>query len=62
MSNEAVQAMSTFCLNNFYWGSEYMLVLVSGWSDNGWLSGGHAVRMAMELCEFTVRFLRCRRT
>ena len=25
-------------------------VLVSGWSDNGWLSGGHAVRMAMELC------------
>jgi hypothetical protein len=26
------------------------LVLVSGWSDNGWLSGGHAVRMAMELC------------
>ncbi|KAF9456161.1 hypothetical protein BDZ94DRAFT_1292962 [Collybia nuda] len=31
--NEAVQAM----------------ILVSGWSDNGWLSGGHAVRMAMEL-------------
>jgi hypothetical protein len=29
------------------------LVLVSGWSDNGWLSGGHAVRMAMELCKFT---------
>ena len=27
------------------------LVLVSGWSDNGWLSGGHAVRMALELCE-----------
>jgi hypothetical protein len=26
-------------------------VLVSGWSDNGWLSGGHAVRMALELCE-----------
>ena len=26
------------------------LVLVSGWSDNGWLSGGHAVRMAMEIC------------
>lgn len=25
-------------------------VLVSGWSDNGWLSGGHAVRMAAELC------------
>jgi hypothetical protein len=34
-----------------------MLVLVSGWSDNGWLSGGHAVRMAMELCKFTVHFL-----
>ncbi|KAF8078785.1 hypothetical protein FPV67DRAFT_1466466 [Lyophyllum atratum] len=33
MRNEAVQAM----------------ILVSGWSDNGWLSGGHAVRMAMEL-------------
>ena len=27
------------------------LVLVSGWSDNGWLSGGHAVRMAMEICK-----------
>lgn len=25
------------------------MVLVSGWSDNGWLSGGHAVRMALEL-------------
>ncbi|GJE85799.1 fungal specific transcription factor domain-containing protein [Phanerochaete sordida] len=25
------------------------MVLVSGWSDNGWLSGGHAVRMAMEI-------------
>ncbi|KII93761.1 hypothetical protein PLICRDRAFT_171474 [Plicaturopsis crispa FD-325 SS-3] len=25
------------------------MILVSGWSDNGWLSGGHAVRMAFEL-------------
>ncbi|KAF9020303.1 hypothetical protein BDZ89DRAFT_1138725 [Hymenopellis radicata] len=25
------------------------MLLVSGWSDNGWLSGGHAVRMALEL-------------
>ncbi|KAK7468717.1 hypothetical protein VKT23_003220 [Stygiomarasmius scandens] len=25
------------------------MTLVSGWSDNGWLSGGHAVRMGMEL-------------
>ncbi|THV06007.1 hypothetical protein K435DRAFT_773506 [Dendrothele bispora CBS 962.96] len=25
------------------------MILVSGWSDNGWLSGGHAVRMGMEL-------------
>ncbi|KAF8140417.1 hypothetical protein EV363DRAFT_1393324 [Boletus edulis] len=25
------------------------MILVSGWSDNGWLSGGHALRMAMEL-------------
>ncbi|KAI0079627.1 hypothetical protein K474DRAFT_1591918 [Panus rudis PR-1116 ss-1] len=25
------------------------MILVSGWSDNGWLSGGHAVRMAMEI-------------
>ena len=31
-------------------GDNVLLVLVSGWSDNGWLSGGHAVRMAMELC------------
>ena len=28
----------------------FLPVLVSGWSDNGWLSGGHAVRMAMEIC------------
>ncbi|KAJ7225689.1 hypothetical protein GGX14DRAFT_640350 [Mycena pura] len=27
------------------------MILVAGWSDNGWLSGGHAVRMAMELCK-----------
>lgn len=32
-------------------GSHALTVLVSGWSDNGWLPGGHAVRMAMELCE-----------
>jgi len=25
------------------------MILVSGWSDNGWLSGGHAVRMALEV-------------
>ncbi|VDB99587.1 unnamed protein product [Peniophora sp. CBMAI 1063] len=25
------------------------MVLIAGWSENGWLSGGHAVRMAMEL-------------
>ncbi|KAF9076108.1 hypothetical protein BDP27DRAFT_1313911 [Rhodocollybia butyracea] len=25
------------------------MILVSGWSDNGWLSGGMAVRMGMEL-------------
>ncbi|KZT33256.1 hypothetical protein SISSUDRAFT_431482 [Sistotremastrum suecicum HHB10207 ss-3] len=25
------------------------MILISGWSDNGWLSGGHAVRMALEL-------------
>ncbi|KAL1748582.1 hypothetical protein HDZ31DRAFT_29427 [Schizophyllum fasciatum] len=24
------------------------MILVSGWAENGWLSGGHAVRMAME--------------
>ncbi|TFY81848.1 hypothetical protein EWM64_g2171 [Hericium alpestre] len=33
MRHEAVQAM----------------IIVSGWSDNGWLTGGHAVRMALEL-------------
>jgi hypothetical protein len=26
-----------------------ILVLVAGWSENGWLPGGHAVRMALEL-------------
>ncbi|KIJ46403.1 hypothetical protein M422DRAFT_165228, partial [Sphaerobolus stellatus SS14] len=25
------------------------MILVSGWSDNGWLTAGHAVRMALEL-------------
>jgi hypothetical protein len=34
------------------------MVLVSGWSDNGWLVGGHAVRMALQLCEiFIATFL-----
>lgn len=50
--SEAVQAMSEWiCCVEPSW-EEFMarLVLVSGWSDNGWLSGGHAVRMAMELC------------
>ncbi len=43
---EAVQSMSmsykqySFCIL-----SQRAIVLVSGWSDNGWLSGGHAVRM-----------------
>lgn len=35
----------------FVCGDNAFQVLVSGWSDNGWLSGGHAVRMAMELCQ-----------
>ena len=38
---------------------ERLLVLVSGWSDNGWLSGGHAVRMAVELCESSYTFRAC---
>ncbi|KAH8835706.1 hypothetical protein DL96DRAFT_1575298 [Flagelloscypha sp. PMI_526] len=25
------------------------MLIIAGWSDNGWLTGGHAVRMAMEL-------------
>jgi len=33
------------------YGRSICSVILSGWSDNGWLSGGHAVRMAMELCE-----------
>jgi len=37
----------------FVGGDNVLQVLVSGWSDNGWLSGGHAVRMAMELGQFT---------
>ncbi len=33
------------------------MVLVSGWSSNGWLPGGHAVRMGLEIgkcggCDF----------
>ncbi|KAH0838170.1 hypothetical protein J3R83DRAFT_6421 [Lanmaoa asiatica] len=48
---EAIQAMSErFITSNVCrWSYCVLIVLVSGWSDNGWLSGGHAVRMAMEL-------------
>ena len=49
--NETVQSMSSSffeCIRSL--NILPLLVLVSGWSDNGWLSGGHAVRMAMELC------------
>jgi hypothetical protein len=45
MSKLEVVRLESFTLN-------VDLVLVSGWSDNGWLSGGHAVRMAMELCMY----------
>ncbi|KAH9056913.1 hypothetical protein EDB87DRAFT_1633199 [Lactarius vividus] len=46
-----VQAMSALflCLGPWRKRDLIVLVLVSGWSDNGWLSGGHAVRMALEL-------------
>ena len=50
---EPVQAMSESTLseeNEAGCQLGFIAVLVSGWSDNGWLSGGHAVRMAMELC------------
>ncbi|EIW86878.1 hypothetical protein CONPUDRAFT_134221 [Coniophora puteana RWD-64-598 SS2] len=48
---EAVQAISCATLFSPVSRIEAVqaMVLVSGWSDNGWLSGGHAVRMAMEL-------------
>ena len=49
---EAIQAMSEhFIALNVCRCDDALPVLVSGWSDNGWLSGGHAVRMAMELCQ-----------
>ena len=49
--SEAVQSMSSSFLKCIqFLLIDILLVLVSGWSDNGWLSGGHAVRMAMELC------------
>ena len=51
--SEAVQSMSSSfseCIQFLLINILLLLVLVSGWSDNGWLSGGHAVRMAMELC------------
>lgn len=51
--SEAVQSMSSSffeCIRLLIIDAFLLLVLVSGWSDNGWLSGGHAVRMAMELC------------
>ena len=54
MRVEAVQSMSEppyiARLTLLMW----YIVLVSGWSDNGWLSGGHAVRMAMELCKLSL--------
>ena len=53
---EAVQAMSEWllCVLSSVVKLISRLVLVSGWSDNGWLSGGHAVRMALELCSYLV--------
>lgn len=51
--SETVQSMSSSffeCIRSLLINILPLLVLVSGWSDNGWLSGGHAVRMAMELC------------
>jgi hypothetical protein len=51
---EAVQAMSAYFIFSalvMFKARSGSIVLVSGWSDNGWLSGGHAVRMALELCE-----------
>lgn len=49
---DAVQSMSMVFarLIAFSFLIDISSVLVSGWSDNGWLSGGHAVRMALELC------------
>ncbi|KAF8481051.1 hypothetical protein DFH94DRAFT_667683 [Russula ochroleuca] len=49
---EAVQAMSAYFIFSalvMFKARSGSIVLVSGWSDNGWLSGGHAVRMALEL-------------
>lgn len=46
---EAVQAMRAYHSKLSFLHS-HSLVLVAGWSDNGWLSCGHAVRMAQELC------------
>jgi len=50
---EAVQAMSALLFTLWSCPQQDLtqIVLVSGWSDNGWLSGGHAVRMALELCK-----------
>lgn len=55
---EAVQAMGENGGNYMReWNADLRYtVLVSGWSDNGWLSGGHAVRMAMELCKRPSKF------
>ncbi|KAH9857979.1 hypothetical protein C2E23DRAFT_880659 [Lenzites betulinus] len=46
---EEVQAISCATLFSPVTRQEAVQAMVSGWSDNGWLSGGHAVRMAMEL-------------
>lgn len=51
MRCEVVQSMSMLPLaSGLSVNKNIISVLVSGWSDNGWLSGGHAVRMAMEYC------------
>ncbi|KAI0785462.1 hypothetical protein BC629DRAFT_1517230 [Irpex lacteus] len=56
---EAVQAMSKHSSFSSYLPCyNVCVVLVSGWSDNGWLSGGHAVRMAMEICMYVLSFMR----
>lgn len=61
MRPEAVQSMSQSKLFNLGHSNSRELVLVAGWSDNGWLSGGHAVRMAMELCKHSKSAMAMRR-
>lgn len=44
-------------LSNAFTLSDYIAVILSGWSPNGWLTCGHAVRMALQIGESDSQYI-----